>query len=139
MHIGAVSCLRLISVLCICLFLTGGHYGMLQCVAWAGMLWSYSEEDGLIQAAQDTFSGEKPCHLCVAIAESQRLEDKTPEPMQSKDLEKLKELQPLQTPGQLALKSRATIELVFALHVDPARLLGRGRARPLSPPPRPWS
>jgi hypothetical protein len=109
---------------------------MLQCVAWAGMLWSYSEEDGLMQAAQDTFSGEKPCHLCEAIAESQRLEDKTPESMPIKGLEKLKELQPLQAPGQLALKSRATIELLFALHVDPAPLMGLERERPISPPPR---
>ncbi len=109
---------------------------MLQCVAWAGMLWSYSEEDGLMQAAQDTFSGEKPCHLCVAIAESQRLEDKTPESMPIKGLEKLKELQPLQAPGQLALKSPMTIELMIALYVDPAPLLGLERERPISPPPR---
>lgn len=109
---------------------------MLQCVAWAGMLWSYSEESGMLQAARDTFSGEKPCHLCEALDESKQGNGQTPEPMPSKGLEKLKELQPLQALGQLALKSRATIELMYALHVDPAPLMGLERERPISPPPR---
>lgn len=112
---------------------------MLQCVAWAGMLWSYSEEDGLMQAARDTFSGEKPCCLCEALADSKQGDGQTPEPMPSKGLEKLKELQPLQALGQLALKSPAAIELVTASHVDSARLLGQERERPILPPPRSWS
>jgi hypothetical protein len=33
------------------------------------MLVSYSQESTLTQAVSDTFSGEKPCHLCDKIAE----------------------------------------------------------------------
>lgn len=33
------------------------------------MLVSYSQESTLTQAVNDTFSGEKPCHLCEKIAE----------------------------------------------------------------------
>ena len=125
--------LRLVPVLFICLFLTGGHYGMLQCVAWAGMLWSYSEQDGLVQAAQDTFSGEKPCCLCEALAESKQGGPESPEPMQTKGLDKLKELQPLK---DLALLSPAALDVVFQAHINPVLLLGLGRERPMSPPPR---
>ncbi len=33
------------------------------------MLVSYSQEGTIAQAVTDTFSGEKPCHLCEKIAE----------------------------------------------------------------------
>jgi len=44
----------------------------MQAYAWAGMLVSYSKDDGLLQAAKDTFSGEKPCELCCKIAEAKK-------------------------------------------------------------------
>ncbi len=44
----------------------------MQVYAWAGMLVSYSQDDGLLQAAKDTFSGEKPCKLCCKIAEAKK-------------------------------------------------------------------
>lgn len=36
------------------------------------MLSTYSKETGVFQAAVDTFSGDKPCHLCCKIAESKK-------------------------------------------------------------------
>lgn len=44
----------------------------MQVYAWAGMLVSYSQDDGLLKAAKDTFSGEKPCELCCKIAEAKK-------------------------------------------------------------------
>lgn len=125
--------LRLIPVLFICLFLTGGHYGMLQCVAWAGMLWSYSEEGGLLQGAQDTFSGDKPCSLCKVLAEAKQGEPDSPEPLLSFSLGKLKDLQ---CPAMSRLKSPLGVDLPIVPHVEPERIRGSWRDAPLGPPPR---
>lgn len=64
-----------------CLHLAGGPYSIVQCYAWIGMLVSYSQQDGLLQAAKDTFSGEKPCELCSKIAEGKKAEPETKEPV----------------------------------------------------------
>ncbi|HEY1122635.1 MAG TPA: hypothetical protein VGE67_13575 [Haloferula sp.] len=52
--------------------LAGGPYALVQTYAWAGMLVSYSKEDGLLKGAKETFSGEKPCALCCQIAEAKK-------------------------------------------------------------------
>jgi hypothetical protein len=40
-------------------FVAGGHWGALQSVAWAGMLWNYTQADGsLLSGVQKTFDGE---------------------------------------------------------------------------------
>ena len=39
------------------------------------MLAKYSKETGIAQAAKDTFSGEKPCHLCCKIADAKKAEE----------------------------------------------------------------
>lgn len=57
-----------------CLHLVGGPYAILQVYAWTNMLVSYSQESTLSQAVTDTFSGEKPCHLCEKIAEAKSKE-----------------------------------------------------------------
>jgi hypothetical protein len=59
-----------------CLHLTGGPYSILQGYAWVNMLISYSQENGWVQGAKDTFSGEKPCNLCCKIAEGREAESK---------------------------------------------------------------
>jgi hypothetical protein len=45
----------------------GAHWALLQAVAWAGMLYSYSQQAGVKQAVAMTFDGEHPCCLCKAI------------------------------------------------------------------------
>jgi hypothetical protein len=54
--------------------LIGGPLVVLQLLAWAGMLISYSAEDGLARGLQDTFSGERPCALCQCIDEMEQQE-----------------------------------------------------------------
>lgn len=61
-----------------CLHLVGGPYSLLQGYAWANMLVSYSQTDGLVQAAKDTFSGEKPCDLCCKISAARDAESGKP-------------------------------------------------------------
>lgn len=61
---------RRAAVLFGCIHLLGGPYGVLQLVAWTGMLASYSASDGLVGGISKTFDGEHPCSLCVAIDEA---------------------------------------------------------------------
>lgn len=49
--------------------MVGGPYTIPQVYAWTNMLVSYSQKSTLSKAVADTFSGEKPCHLCDKIAE----------------------------------------------------------------------
>ena len=57
-----------------CLHLAGGPYSLMQAYAWAGMLVTYSQQDGLLEGAKNTFSGEKPCELCCKIAAAKKSE-----------------------------------------------------------------
>ena len=57
-----------------CLHLCGGHWGVMQMVAWANMIVDYSAQDGLVEGAKKTFDGEHPCCMCKAIAEGKKQE-----------------------------------------------------------------
>jgi hypothetical protein len=54
----------------------GLHWAILQWVAWAGMVISYSQEGPVSQAVAKTFDGQHPCSLCKQITESKRSEKK---------------------------------------------------------------
>lgn len=60
-----------------CLHLCGGHWGVMQAVAWSKMLVNYSAQDGLMEGARKTFDGEHPCHMCKAIEEGKKKEEGT--------------------------------------------------------------
>lgn len=45
------------------------------------MLVSYSQQDGFLQGARDTFSGERPCDLCSKIAEAKNAGHESREPV----------------------------------------------------------
>ena len=63
--------LRHTATLVLMLLLAWGPHGLLQGVAWSGMLVSYSLQDGLLQGAKDTFGGERPCEMCVALQQQE--------------------------------------------------------------------
>ena len=69
------------------LCLTGGNLFLLQTAAWGWMIASYSSDDSLSTAISDTFSGERPCSLCNAIADTK---SKTDQSASVVELEKLK-------------------------------------------------
>jgi hypothetical protein len=64
--------------------MVGGPYSVVQLYAWANMLVTYSQETSISEAVVDTFSGEKPCHLCEKISEvkSSDSSNQNPEPVQ---------------------------------------------------------
>jgi hypothetical protein len=61
-----------------CLQIAGGPCTLMQVYAWIGMIVTYSQKDGIAQGVRDTFSGEKPCHLCTKIAAVKKDESKQP-------------------------------------------------------------
>lgn len=55
-----LTCLMLV-------MLVGGHWGMLQVVAWTGMLIDYSRDATFAEAWDKTFDGEHPCAICKTV------------------------------------------------------------------------
>ncbi len=45
----------------------GAHWALLQSIAWAGMLYTYSQQTSFTQAVVMTFDGDHPCSLCKRI------------------------------------------------------------------------
>jgi len=64
---------------CIAMFsIAGGHWGVLQTLAWAKMLRTYSQDASIKVAVEKTFSGEHPCPLCLKVREGRAKEEKAP-------------------------------------------------------------
>lgn len=79
----AKSTLKHLLVLMGCIHMTCGPQGALQMVAWASMLASYSLENGVVQGVADTFSGERPCAMCLKIAATETGDDGPADPLHS--------------------------------------------------------
>ena len=57
--------------------IAGGHWAVLQTVAWAGMLHDYTQRTGSVAVAfEQTFDGEHPCGFCLQIAAAKQQETK---------------------------------------------------------------
>lgn len=52
----------------------GGHWAILQSVAWVSMVAAYSQEGGVQAAIVKTFSGKAPCQLCKIVKEGKKSE-----------------------------------------------------------------
>ncbi len=62
----------------------GGHWLLLQTVAWTGMLLKYSQDANFAEAVSKTFDGEHPCPLCKKIKQARKSEQKDPAPSLAK-------------------------------------------------------
>ena len=66
-------------VMALALFLVaGGHWAMLQGVAWATMVKDFSKTGSLTEAVGKTFDGKHPCAMCKKIASARTSEEKAP-------------------------------------------------------------
>src|SRR5436309_11683888 len=52
----------------------GGHWAILQSLAWAGMAINYSQESSFKQALAKTFDGQHPCKICKVVREGKKSE-----------------------------------------------------------------
>jgi len=68
-----------IPLICVAFFaLAGGHWAVLQAVAWAQMLRDYSKSAPIAEAIAKTFSGDYPCGMCTKITEERQKEERAP-------------------------------------------------------------
>jgi hypothetical protein len=55
---------------------TGGHWALLQSVAWVSMAARYSHDSMLKEALVKTFDGQHPCGLCKLVEKGKSAEKK---------------------------------------------------------------
>ena len=55
-------------------FAAGGHWAVLQTIAWSRMVIDYSKTTSLVTALSDTFDGDHPCPMCKKIAKGKQAE-----------------------------------------------------------------
>lgn len=118
-----------------CLHMAGGPLALLQIMAWASMLATYSLENGIVQGAVDTFSGERPCPLCQSIASAKNVPDESSEPRPALPTAQMNVFQELMIPRIVRVSPLRGIQISAVFHADPLAMPGRGRAAPMVPPP----
>jgi hypothetical protein len=104
----------------------GGHWAVLQSVAWARMLADFSRTDSWRVAVAKTFDGEHPCPMCLKIREGRARESKPPAVVK---FERLPEFAPQ---ASLALLSPPEIPAPAVIPFVPHR-----HADFISPPQKP--
>lgn len=104
----------------------GGHWAILQSVAWAQMLVRYSHGATLERGFTKTFSGKHPCKLCQLVKEGRKTERK-------------QEMQKLELKLEFAFVADAALVQPPRPHQQPAATDATAEARldePPTPPPR---
>ena len=104
----------------------GLHWGILQTVAWTGMLIHYCQSGSVSGAVEKTFDGQHPCPLCNAIAKGQQNSSKKPDFQVAQKID-------MDTPHEAALPSPACTEFSWPAI---ARAGSPRLSEPMVPPPR---
>jgi hypothetical protein len=88
--------------------LTGGHWALLQSIAWFGMAVNYSQHSTLKEALIKTFDGQHPCRLCKAVQQCNNSEKKqaSQKPLARIDLFCVSGLFALKAPAVLPVATR---------------------------------
>ncbi len=102
------------SILVICLtVMVGGHWGILQGVAWVKMTWDLSTDQTITAAIDQVLKGENPCRLCHAVASGKKAEQDLPLLKQKLKLDFEWRLKPVQVyPPCLVLPKREVLTIV---------------------------
>jgi hypothetical protein len=106
---------------------TGGHWALLQSLAWTSMLTDHLQTQSFTEAMSQTFDSRHPCKYCLAIAAAKRAEKKSELPPQVR--QKI-EFPPL-TEG-VAMFAPATFQLLTVADT----FAGTAPFQPPTPPPR---
>jgi len=65
-----------VAVVCALVCAIGGHWAVLQSVAWVGMAVNYAHNSTLREALVKTFNGKNPCTLCKVVEDGKKSEKK---------------------------------------------------------------
>lgn len=107
-------------------FALGGHWVVLQSVAWGRMIVEYSQQSSVKEAVVKTFDGQHPCDLCTTLSKAREKEKKSDVFLVIKKIEMIQS-DSAQTPFRTGLSWKVAI-------VDrSARMLS---IEPALPPPR---
>ncbi len=113
--------------------IAGGHWAVLQSVAWAGMLHHYAQKTGSVTlAVVQTFDGQHPCELCreIQVAKVKEQRQRPTAPVQKDDAK----MKATVAPSVLPAFVHEVVEMAF---VHAAPLDGPSRMdQPPTPPPR---
>ncbi|PTY07167.1 hypothetical protein DB347_07595 [Opitutaceae bacterium EW11] len=71
------------------LLATGSHWDLVQTFAWGRMMVRNVQVVSFRQALEDTFDGEKPCEICLAVAKAKQQQDASSAPPESKLRDKI--------------------------------------------------
>ncbi len=106
----------------------GGHWAVLQSVAWVKMVVDYSQTDTVTVALEKTFDGAHPCNLCNVVSKGRAAEQSSP---LAKDVLKLKFeailapiaglLPPRSVPAQFFVVASLPSDAFFSTPVPPPR------------------
>lgn len=104
----------------------GGHWAVLQTMAWTKMLVDYTQQDSLSVAVAKTFDGEHPCQLCQTVKQGRQEEQKKQTPTTIAKLDAV-----LAPAIQIPPRPEAP-RLFFSVAQQPREVA----LSPLTPPPR---
>jgi len=111
--------------------IAGGHWAVLQTVAWTGMAIDYSRSYGVASGLVRTFDGAHPCPLCLEVKQGRQDEQK----QAPKEIDfKLAKIQLFSPHDSFAVTLPVPISRAAWFSV-PFRFSARSAA-PLTPPPR---
>ena len=105
---------------------SGGHWALLQTVAWTRMLATNLETDSLGAALAKTFDGQHPCCMCKAISAGKKSEKKKEFTSAGKQLEFIADLR----------KFVFVAPSHFQLQPEARCSFSQTAQRPPTPPPR---
>lgn len=101
------------------------------------MLISYSAEEGWIEGARQTFDGEHPCDLCVAIANAKEQDIHSDAPAKpQRSVDSVLELKPCPLATPLVLAEPPALDLMALGRTRPDSGTPCLPTPPDSPPPR---
>lgn len=114
------------------LWLSGGHWVLLQVTAWSGMMMTRTLEMSVGEAFKTTFDGEHPCALCHAVKKGQKQETSP----QSKPGDSSSKLKLEVTLSNAILTVFPPPPLLVSPRPENSLSLGAGPPEPPVPPPR---
>lgn len=126
--------LQLFLCLLTALHLVGGHWGVLQMVAWARMLNEYTGQRGLITGVIETFDGEHGCAMCKKIADGKKVEQEQQQPLSSAGKQDFSKWYGVAS-GLALPAPRWSEDRGIVLHAAPLCSAGQWDTAPPVPPP----
>ena len=132
----SASWLRQFAVLCLILLMQGPAL-LVQEVAWAKMLVTYTQERGLKRGVLETFDGKHPCKMCAKAAELRKNEGQGDPRNHQQEKKSLRLSWGEMVPAKwLDVPQDSATDVVTISAAESSGIPGRGKESPTLPPPK---